>query len=110
MDWLLMHSEDADADAPLTAEQKRQLLAVYGPGKPCREEEVKSSDMLSLAPVIEPRVQQAIAANVCTYAVTGPHYAAQVFQSGCGITLALTYILVVNAELVSVFNVQPLRQ
>jgi hypothetical protein len=27
---------------------------------------------------IDPRVQQAIAANVCTYAVTGPHYASQV--------------------------------
>jgi hypothetical protein len=31
MEWLLMHSEDADADAPLTAEQKRQLVAIYGP-------------------------------------------------------------------------------
>ncbi|ELR16657.1 UBA/TS-N domain containing protein [Acanthamoeba castellanii str. Neff] len=60
MEWLLMHSEDPDADAPLTAEQKRQLVAIYGPMQ-----------------TIDPRVQQAIAANVCTYAVTGPHYASQ---------------------------------
>ena len=33
MEWLLMHSEDPDADAPLTAEQKRQLVAIYGPSK-----------------------------------------------------------------------------
>lgn len=60
MEWLLMHSEDPDADAPLTAEQKRQLVAIYGPIQ-----------------TVDPRVQQAIAANVCTYAVTGPHYASQ---------------------------------
>ena len=33
MEWLLMHSEDPDAGAPLTAEQKRQLVAIYGPSR-----------------------------------------------------------------------------
>jgi hypothetical protein len=60
MEWLLMHSEDPDVDEPFTPAQKRQLAQYYAP-----------------AATIDPRVQQAIKANVCTYAVTGPKYAAQ---------------------------------
>lgn len=60
MEWLLSHDDD-EADAPLTADQKRQLAAMYGP-----------------VPTVDPRAQQAISANICTYAVTGPHFTAQV--------------------------------
>ncbi len=32
MEWLLMHSEDENADAPLTIEQKHEVARLYGPG------------------------------------------------------------------------------
>jgi hypothetical protein len=60
-EWLLGHSDDPDVDDPLTSEQKRQLVVLLrGPEQ-----------------AVDPRVQQAINANVCTFVVTGSQYTPQ---------------------------------